>query len=58
MDPSCSLSFNAYLGMVNVIGIDRIVSTTDYPYDSMNAVRQCYSSEPLYQLARIDETTF
>ena len=31
MDASWSLSFNAYLAMVEVIGIDRIVFTADYP---------------------------
>jgi uncharacterized protein len=40
MDSGWSLSFNAYLGMVNVVGIDRIVFTTDYPYGSLKAARQ------------------
>ncbi len=35
MDSSWSLSFNIYLGMVNVIGIDRIVFTTDYPFGNI-----------------------
>jgi predicted TIM-barrel fold metal-dependent hydrolase len=29
VDPTWSLSFNAYLAMVNAVGIDRIVFTTD-----------------------------
>ena len=39
-NPGWSLSFNAYQAMVNVIAIDRIVFTTDYPYGSMKAGRQ------------------
>jgi uncharacterized protein len=47
LDPSWSLSFNAYLGMVNVIGIDRIVFTTDYPYGNINAARQFLDQMPI-----------
>lgn len=47
MDPSWSLSYNAYLGMVNVIGIDRIVFTTDYPFGSMKAARQFFDQIPI-----------
>ena len=47
MDPSWSLSFNAYLGMVNVIGTDRIVFTTDYPYGSIKAARQFFDQMPI-----------
>jgi predicted TIM-barrel fold metal-dependent hydrolase len=32
MDKSWSLSYQAYLSMVNTVGIDRVVFTTDYPY--------------------------
>jgi uncharacterized protein len=46
-DPSWSLSFNAYLGMVNLIGIDRIVFTTDYPFASMKAARQFFDQMPI-----------
>ena len=37
MDSSWSLSFNAYQGMVNMIGIDRIAFTTDYPFGNIKA---------------------
>lgn len=47
MDPSWSLSFNAYLAMVNVIGIDRIVFTADYPYGNMTACRQFLDHMPI-----------
>ena len=47
MDPSWGLSFNAYLGMVNVIGIDRIVFTTDYPYGNIKAGRQFLDEMPI-----------
>ncbi len=46
-DPSWSLSFNAYQAMVNVIGIDRIVFTTDYPFASMKAGRQFLEQMPI-----------
>jgi len=36
-DPSWSLSFNAYQAMANVIGIDRIVFTADYPFANIDA---------------------
>ncbi|HVQ98867.1 MAG TPA: amidohydrolase family protein, partial [Mycobacterium sp.] len=47
VDPSWSLSFNAYQAMVNVIGIDRIVFTTDYPFASMKAARQFFDQMPI-----------
>jgi uncharacterized protein len=47
VDPSWSLSFNAYQAMVNVIGIDRIVFTTDYPFASMKAGRQFLEQMPI-----------
>ncbi len=47
VDPSWSLSFNAYQAMVNVIGIDRIVFTTDYPFGSMKAGRQFLEQMPI-----------
>jgi predicted TIM-barrel fold metal-dependent hydrolase len=31
-DKSWSLGYQAYLGMVNTVGIDRVVFTTDWPY--------------------------
>jgi predicted TIM-barrel fold metal-dependent hydrolase len=47
IDSSWSLSFNAYLGMVNVIGIDRILFTADYPYGSNKAARQFFDQMPI-----------
>lgn len=47
MDPGWSLSFHAFLGMVNVIGIDRVVFTTDYPYGNMKAARQFLDQMPI-----------
>ena len=46
-DPSWSLSFNAYQSMVNVIGIDRVVFTADYPFASMKAGRQFLEQMPI-----------
>jgi len=46
-DPSWSLSFNAYLAMVNTIGIDRIVFTADYPYGNMTACRRFLDQMPI-----------
>ncbi|MDI3315287.1 MAG: amidohydrolase family protein [Mycobacterium sp.] len=47
MDPSWSLSFDAYLAMVHVIGVDRIVFTTDYPYGNMAAARRFFDQMPI-----------
>jgi hypothetical protein len=41
------LSFNAYQAMVNVIGIDRIVFTADYPFASMEAGRRFLEQMPI-----------
>ena len=46
-DSSWSLSVNAYQAMVNVIGIDRIVFTTDYPFANMEAGRQFLEHLPI-----------
>ncbi len=46
-DPSWSLSFNAYQAMVNVIGIDRIVFTADYPFANMEAGRKFLEQLPI-----------
>jgi len=35
--------------MVNVIGIDRIVFTTDYPFGNMKAARQFFDQMPVTQ---------
>ena len=47
VDPSWSLSFNAYQAMVNVIGIDRIVFTADYPFANMEAGRKFLEQMPI-----------
>ena len=47
MDKSWSLSYQAYLGMVNTVGIDRVLFTTDYPYGSMKAARQFFDQMPI-----------
>jgi predicted TIM-barrel fold metal-dependent hydrolase len=47
MDKSWSLSYQAYLSMVNTVGIDRVVFTTDYPYASMKAARQFFDQMPI-----------
>ena len=47
MDSSWSLSYNAYLDVVNLIGIDRVLFTTDYPYANMKAARQFLDQMPI-----------
>ena len=47
MDSSWSLSFNAYQAMVNVVGVDRIVFTTDHPFGNMKAARQFLEQMPI-----------
>jgi predicted TIM-barrel fold metal-dependent hydrolase len=47
MDKSWSLSYQAYLGMVNTVGIDRVVFTADHPYGSMKAARQFFDQMPI-----------
>jgi uncharacterized protein len=47
VDSSWGLAFNAYQSMVNVIGIDRIVFTTDYPFGNMKATRQFFDQMPI-----------
>lgn len=47
VDPSWSLSFSAYQSMLNLIGIDRIVFTTDYPYGNITAGRQFLEQMPI-----------
>jgi uncharacterized protein len=46
-DPSWSLSFNAYQAMANVIGVDRIVFTADYPFANMEAGRKFLEQMPI-----------
>ena len=47
MDKSWSLSYQAYLGMANTVGIDRVLFTTDYPYGNMKASRQAFDRMPI-----------
>ena len=47
MDKSWSLSYQAYQSMVNTVGIDRVVFTTDWPYASMKAARQSFDQMPI-----------
>jgi predicted TIM-barrel fold metal-dependent hydrolase len=47
VDPTWGLSFNAYLAMVNVVGIDRIVFTADYPYGNPKAARRFLDQMPI-----------
>jgi predicted TIM-barrel fold metal-dependent hydrolase len=49
MDSGWSLANNVYQAMVNVIGIDRIIFTTDYPYANMKAARQFFDQMPISQ---------
>jgi hypothetical protein len=48
-DSGWSLSNNAYDAMVNVIGIDRVVFTTDYPYGDMKSTRIFLEQMPIDQ---------
>jgi len=47
VDSSRNLSYNAYAGMVNLIGIDRVLFTTDYPYATMKAACQYLDQMPI-----------
>jgi uncharacterized protein len=47
IDKSWSASYQAYLAMANTIGIDRVLFTTDTPYGSMKAARQCFDQMPI-----------
>jgi hypothetical protein len=47
MDKSWSLSYQAYLGMMNTVGIDRVVFTADHPYGDMKAARQFFDQMPI-----------
>jgi predicted TIM-barrel fold metal-dependent hydrolase len=46
-DPTWSLSFNAYQAMANVIGVDRVVFTADYPFANMEAGRRFLEQMPI-----------
>src|ERR1700733_37739 len=47
MDKSWTLSYHAYLGMANTVGIDRVIFTTDWPYGSMKAARPFFDQMPI-----------
>jgi predicted TIM-barrel fold metal-dependent hydrolase len=47
MDKSWSLAYQAYLSMVNTVGIDRVLFTTDYPYGDLKAARQFFDQMPI-----------
>jgi uncharacterized protein len=47
IDPSYSLSFNAYTTMVKLVGIDRILFTTDGPYRNMVVARSFFDRMPI-----------
>ena len=47
MDKSWNLSYQAYLGMANTIGIDRVLFTTDHLYGSMKAARTFFDQMPI-----------
>lgn len=42
MDRSWNSSYHLYQSMLNTVGIDRVIFTTDWPYASMKAARQCF----------------
>jgi predicted TIM-barrel fold metal-dependent hydrolase len=47
IEKSWNSSYQVYLGMVNTVGIDRVLFTTDYPYGSMKAARQFFDQMPI-----------
>jgi uncharacterized protein len=47
IDKSWSPSYQAYFGMANTIGVDRVLFTTDYPYGDMKAARQYFDQMPI-----------
>jgi predicted TIM-barrel fold metal-dependent hydrolase len=47
IDKSWNSAYQAYLAMVNTIGVDRTLFTTDTPYGSMKAARQCFDRMPI-----------
>ena len=47
LDSGWSLAYQAYLGMANTVGIDRVVFTTDYPYGDMKAALQFFDQMPI-----------
>jgi uncharacterized protein len=47
MDKSWNSAYQAYLGLANTLGIDRVLFTADAPYGSIKAVRQCFDQMPI-----------
>lgn len=47
IDSGWNLAYQAYLGMANTVGIDRVVFTTDYPYGDMKAARKYFDQMPV-----------
>jgi uncharacterized protein len=47
MDKSWNSAYQAYLGLANTLGIDRVLFTADAPYGSMKASRQCFDQMPI-----------
>lgn len=47
VDKSWNAAYQAYLSMVNMIGTDRVLFTTDMPYGSMKAARQSFDQMPI-----------
>ena len=46
-DKSWNSSYQTYLCLVNTIGIDRVLFTTDHPYGDMKAARQFFDRLPI-----------
>jgi hypothetical protein len=47
IDSGWNLAYQAYMGMANTVGIDRVVFTTDYPYGDMKAARKFFDQMPI-----------
>lgn len=47
MDKSWNAAYQAYLGLANTVGIDRVLFTADAPYGNMRAARQCFDQMPI-----------
>jgi predicted TIM-barrel fold metal-dependent hydrolase len=47
LDKSWNLSNEAYQGMANTVGIDRILFTTDHPYGNIKAARPMFERMPI-----------
>jgi hypothetical protein len=47
MDKSWNSAYQAYLGLANTVGIDRVLFTADAPYGNMRAARQCFDQMPI-----------